>query len=164
MIRSGRQGSNVVKSGLIKGGSSPTHEVDDADDLAAAAAEKALTRVDDAVEAKERGKKEREDKIIQAERAAERGRTEDAEGGAAVLHVPEPQSVRVAGLEAAPLMRTKNSTSLARGDMSPDKPVKKKSSSWFGCKAKKKPKKKKEAFGSPLCGNRRVSGAPTILP
>ena len=31
---------NVVKSGLIKGGSSPTHEVDDADDLAAAAAEK----------------------------------------------------------------------------------------------------------------------------
>ena len=32
---------NVVRSGLIKGGSSPTHEVDDADDLAAEAAEKA---------------------------------------------------------------------------------------------------------------------------
>ena len=64
-----------MRSGLIKGGSSPTHEVDDADDLAAQAAERALTRVDDAVEAKERGKKEREEKVIQAERAAERGRT-----------------------------------------------------------------------------------------
>ena len=155
---------NVVRSGLIKGGHSPTHD-QDADDLAAQAAERALTRVDDAVEAKERGKKEREEKVIQAERAAERGRTKTQKAARRYFMFRSRSRSASPGWKPPQLTRTKNSTSLARGDMSPDKPVKKKSSSWFGSKAKKKPKKKKEAFGSPLCGNQPVRRVhPTILP
>ena len=125
---------NVVKSGLIKGGSSPTHEVDDADALADAAAERALTRVDDAVEAKERGKKEREDKIIQAERAAERGRTKTQKAARRYFMFRSRSRSASPGWKPPQLTRTKNSTSLARGDMSPEKKPAKKSSSWFGAR------------------------------
>jgi hypothetical protein len=125
---------NVVKSGLIKGGSSPTHEVDDADALADAAAERALTRVDDAVEAKERGKKEREDKIIQAERAAERGRTKTQKAARRYFMFRSRSRSASPGWKPPTLTRTKNSTSLARGDMSPEKKPAKKSSSWFGAR------------------------------
>ena len=85
------------------------------------------------------------------------GPHEDAEGGAAVLHVPESQSICVAGLEAAPRSRGRRTRPVARerATCRQKKPAKK-SSSWFGSKAKKKPKKKKEAFGSPLCGNQPV--------
>ena len=138
---------NVVRSGLIKGGSSPTHD-QDADDLAAQAAERALTRVDDAVEAKERGKKEREEKVIQAERAAERGRTKTQKAARRYFMFRSRSRSASPGWKPPQLMRTKNSTSLARGDMSPEKKPAKKSSSWFGNK-KTKPKKKKELFGSP---------------
>ena len=110
---------NVVRSGLIKGGSSPTHDKDDTDDLAAQAAERALTRVDDAVEAKERGKKEREDKVIQAERAAERGRTKTQKAARRYFMFRSRSRSASPGWKPPTLTRTKNSTSLARGDMSP---------------------------------------------
>ena len=129
---------NVVRSGLIKGGHSPTHDQDETDDLAAQAAERALTRVDDAVEAKERGKKEREDKVIQAERAAERGRTKTQKAARRYFMFRSRSRSASPGWKPPSLTRTKNSTSLARGDMSPDKPAKKKaSSSWFGARLRR---------------------------
>ena len=146
-----------MKSGLIKGGSSPTHD----QMTPTTSRPKQLKRSDEGRRRRRGEGAGQEGAGGQDHSSGARGGTgphEDAEGGAEVLHVPESQSKRVAGLEAAPTDEDEELYQSREGRHVAEKKPAKKSSSWFGSKAKKKPKKKKEAFGSPLCGNQPCVG------